>query len=77
MDQNPVEEIWLTPEEAAAELKVSKGTLLYWRQTEQGPAYRKLGDGRTAPIRYPKHLLEAWKRSRPLPRGSHIDQVAC
>lgn len=51
----------LTPREAAKAIKVSEQTLAHWRVRGEGPPYRKLGAGRSAPIRYPSDLFEAWR----------------
>jgi hypothetical protein len=65
-DQQPIDEEWLTPEEAAADIGMTTAGLLDWRQKEIGPPYRKMGPGKTCKIRYPRHLLEAWKREQTL-----------
>lgn len=62
----PIDEEWLTPEEAAANLGMTKAALQDWRQKDIGPPHRKMGPGKTCQIRYPRHLLEAWKREQTL-----------
>lgn len=47
----------LTPAEVAERLRVTRSTLTYWRSTDQGPAFVKLGKGS---VRYPADALEAW-----------------
>ncbi|WP_458688762.1 helix-turn-helix domain-containing protein [Nocardia tengchongensis] len=52
-------EIWLTPDELAARLKLPKKTLAVWRSTGQGPRYATAG-------RHCRYLLSdvtAWERS--------------
>lgn len=51
--------IW-TPSETAAFLRVTVGTLANWRVSGRGPAYVKLGDGRTARIGYYESVVRAW-----------------
>lgn len=64
--QQPIDEEWLTPEQAAANLGMTKAALQDWRQKDIGPPHRKMGPGKTCQIRYPRHLLEAWKREQTL-----------
>ena len=45
----------LTPEEAAALLRVTPATLGYWRKQKRGPAYVKIGRR----VRYPRAALFA------------------
>jgi predicted site-specific integrase-resolvase len=47
----------LTPEEAAARLRVSLATLAGWRFQRKGPAFRKFGRR----VLYPLDLLEQWE----------------
>ena len=45
----------LTPEEAAALLRVTPATVGYWRKQKRGPAYVKIGRR----VRYPRAALFA------------------
>lgn len=51
---------WLTPVEVASEWKLSPQTLANLRYQRKGPPYRKLGDGKFAPVRYRRSAVEAW-----------------
>lgn len=48
----------LTPEEAAAFLRISPETLRTWRHLGEGPRYLKMGRA----VRYRRTDLEAWLR---------------
>jgi hypothetical protein len=50
---------WLTPEELAADLERTVGTLQNWRSQKRGPAYARWGKS----VRYRLRDVEAWKRS--------------
>lgn len=54
----------LTPAQLAEELEVSTRTLANWRWAGIGPRYTKLGDGRTARVRYRRADVDAWLKSR-------------
>jgi hypothetical protein len=55
--------MWLTPKELAERLKVTDGTLRKWRIAKVGPKYVKLGDSRTALVRYKLEDVEAFEQS--------------
>ena len=55
----------LKPREAAERLSVDEQTLANWRWRGDGPPWRKLGEGRGAPVRYPEDGLEAWLAAQP------------
>ncbi|MBV2357811.1 helix-turn-helix domain-containing protein [Streptomyces sp. J2-1] len=48
----------------AEELGVSPQTLANWRWAGSGPRYTKLGDGRTARVRYRRADVDAWLKAR-------------
>ncbi|CAB4121853.1 Helix-turn-helix domain containing protein [uncultured Caudovirales phage] len=48
----------LTPAEVAAQLRVKQETLEAWRGKGIGPAYVKLGIGKTSPVRYRQEDVE-------------------
>lgn len=50
----------LTPKEVADLLRVSPATLEAWRQTQTGPKWVKLGEGKRAPVRYRKSDIDAY-----------------
>lgn len=54
----------LTPDELAAELGVTTGTLANWRSRGIGPEYLKLTPGRTGRIRYTRAAVDVWQSSR-------------
>ncbi|MFF9494243.1 helix-turn-helix transcriptional regulator [Streptomyces flaveolus] len=54
----------LTPRQLAEELEVSTHTLANWRWAGVGPRYTKLGDGRTARVRYRRTDVDAWLKAR-------------
>lgn len=47
----------LTPAEVQERLRMARSTLTYWRATNQGPPWIRLGK---ASIRYPAAGLDAW-----------------
>lgn len=47
----------LTAAEVEAKLRVARATLTYWRATDQGPPWIRLGK---ATIRYPETGLNEW-----------------
>lgn len=51
----------LTPAELEEHLRVARATLTYWRATDQGPPWIRLGKGT---IRYPAADLSAWLAAR-------------
>ncbi len=53
-----------TRQQAADYLGVSPGTLSRWAAERIGPPFVKLGDEKTAAVRYPEDLLEAFVASR-------------
>lgn len=57
-------DVLLTSGEAGALARVKPKTLANWRALRVGPPYVKLGPGRCAPVRYPKHELLAWLRNQ-------------
>lgn len=62
------EDYWLTPRAAAALLGVSEKWLANAREGRsgvEGPPFRKLGSGRTSPIRYNLARLREYMRSFP------------
>jgi hypothetical protein len=66
MEQPRVIEVWLTTEEAAERLRMTKRGLEKLREVEGGPPYRKAGPAKNAPVRYPEHLLIQWMESQRL-----------
>lgn len=54
-------EVFLTVEDAAARLKISKHTLNRWRVTGQGPPFVKYGPRL---VRYREVVLDTWARDR-------------
>lgn len=60
----------LTPEEAAARLRCSKGTLANWRVKGGGPRFLKIG----RKVLYAVKELEAWESK--LQKSSTCDPVA-
>jgi predicted DNA-binding transcriptional regulator AlpA len=54
----------LSPRQLAEELGVSPQTLANWRWSGIGPRYTKLGDGRTARVRYRRADVDAWLKAR-------------
>ncbi|MFE9922279.1 helix-turn-helix transcriptional regulator [Streptomyces sp. NPDC005774] len=57
-------EVKLSPRQLAEELGVSTRTLANWRWSGVGPRYTKLGDGRTARVRYRRADVDAWLKAR-------------
>jgi hypothetical protein len=55
---------YYTPAEVAALARVTKGTLATMRYQGRGPAYVKLGNSRSAHVRYPKDGVHAWLSGR-------------
>jgi hypothetical protein len=55
-----LDKVYLTPKEAAAYLRNSPHTLLYWRQRKKGPPYIKLGEAKKAAILYRRSDLDEW-----------------
>ncbi|BCK58331.1 helix-turn-helix transcriptional regulator [Nocardia wallacei] len=51
---------WLTNREAAAKLRIQPVTLARWRMQGRGPRYEKLGEGKSARIRYLDRDVEKW-----------------
>lgn len=56
---------YLTPREIAEQLGVDERTLANWRWRGDGPPWRKLGDGRSAPVRYPEDGVSTWLAAQP------------
>lgn len=54
----------LTPEEVALMLRTTLRTLARWRAGRTGPAFLKLHDGRSSPVRYPIRELRQWLHDR-------------
>jgi hypothetical protein len=54
----------LTPEQAGKVLHLSARTLEGFRHTGLGPAFAKLGAGRSARVRYRREDLDAWVADR-------------
>lgn len=54
----------MTPPEVAERLRVSTETLELWRGKRQGPAWIKLGDGKKAPVRYRRSVIETYLTER-------------
>lgn len=50
----------LTPEEAAARLRMEPKTLANWRNKRKGPAFFKFGSR----VLYPLDRLEEWERKQ-------------
>ncbi len=62
-------DVWLTDRDVAAITGLSTAWLASAREgraATAGPPCRKLGDGRTAPVRYAAGLLREWMHSFPL-----------
>jgi hypothetical protein len=59
----PKNEIWTT-EDLALYLRVSPETVRSWRRAGSGPPYAKLGDGKTAAVRYRRCEVAEWLKSR-------------
>lgn len=57
-------DVKLTPRQLAEELDVSLQTLANWRWSGVGPRYTKLGDGRSARVRYRRADVDAWLKAR-------------
>jgi hypothetical protein len=75
----PTDERWLRPEEAAAIIGLDIKWLANAREGRKnlsGPPYIKVGEGRTAPIRYKLASLLAWMHSfTELTNTTHREQV--
>jgi predicted DNA-binding transcriptional regulator AlpA len=56
---------FLTERDLASMLSVSVKTIQGWRFRGQGPPWRKLGQGRTAAVRYNLAEVEAWIAEQP------------
>ncbi|MEU1117804.1 MULTISPECIES: helix-turn-helix domain-containing protein [unclassified Streptomyces] len=54
----------LTPEQVSTMTQLEEQTLANMRWRKSGPAYLKLGDGRSAPVRYRRATVLAWLESR-------------
>jgi hypothetical protein len=54
----------LTAEQAAAILKIPKGTLGIWRSRNKGPAYVKYSAGRRGSVRYTRQAILDWLQAR-------------
>lgn len=61
----------LTPREAAARLRTTKGTLSNWRVQGRGPRYIKFG----GKILYPLSEIETFEHEHLTPRGQHGSQA--
>lgn len=48
--------VWWTPEEMAAQLRVTTAQLQYLRKMKKGPPYTKVGRR----VRYPVPLVQQW-----------------
>ena len=57
------DEVHLTPNELAKRLNVHVVSLARWRAEGKGPAFVKLGVGRTARVRYPLSFILEWENS--------------
>lgn len=57
-------EALLTPEQVSAWTQLEEQTLANMRWRRTGPKYLKLGDGRSAPVRYRRRDVAAWLDSR-------------
>jgi hypothetical protein len=66
MIEPKITEVWLTVEEAAERLRLTKRCLDKWREKEIGPPYRKLGSAASSSVRYPEQLLIGWMKSQNL-----------
>jgi predicted DNA-binding transcriptional regulator AlpA len=51
-------------DQAAAMFGLTREGLERWRQTGRGPKWIKLGNGKSAPIRYRSEDIEAWLAER-------------
>jgi len=69
MSDQPLETL-LNEKELARLLRVSIGTLRYWRMGERGPRYRKVGQL----VRYAPSDVHAWLTRRPC--GGETAEVA-
>lgn len=54
----------LSSEQAAHLLGIKRNTLEIWRCKGKGPAFIKLGDNPSSPIRYQRSRLVAWLETR-------------
>lgn len=54
----------LTPAQVSAWTTLAKQTLANRRHLKLGPAYLKLGVGKSAPARYRRRDVEAWLQSQ-------------
>lgn len=50
----------LTPAQVSAWTQLEKQTLANMRWRKTGPAYLKLGEGRSAPVRYRVGVVRSW-----------------
>lgn len=57
---SPTRKAKATPADVAGYLRVDEKTLSQWRWQGKGPRYAKLGEGRTAPIRYDWEDVHSW-----------------
>jgi predicted DNA-binding transcriptional regulator AlpA len=61
MNGQPIETL-LDEKELSRWLRVSVGTLRFWRVVDRGPRYRKVGQL----VRYSRPDVQAWLDSRPV-----------
>jgi predicted DNA-binding transcriptional regulator AlpA len=54
----------LTPQEVAAVINTTLGTLARWRSERTGPPFFKLQPGRSGSVRYPLSSLNEWLQQR-------------
>jgi excisionase family DNA binding protein len=52
---------WITPEELAARLSISPGTVANWRGQGKGPAFKRFG----GIVRYREDIVNAWIEAQP------------
>jgi hypothetical protein len=76
MEQPKEIEVWLTNAEAAERLRMTKRGLDKLRELKLGPPYRKTGEARNAPVRYPEHLLVQWMQSQKLVMPAQPSEAA-
>jgi excisionase family DNA binding protein len=60
MPPNKKPDEWVTPEELAAQVKVSVETVYWWNRTNKAPKRHKFGKH----VRYTRADVDAWLRDR-------------
>ena len=52
---------WITPDDLAARLSISPGTVANWRGQGKGPAFKRFG----GIVRYREDIVNAWIEDQP------------